>query len=140
MANLGQVHQDIEAHIEAADLNGFKIAFENVDEIDRTNTANDALMLGTDNYIAFDVRHEIGTRISINQNPDKRELGILEVKIHVSQGTGVRSVYNVLDKLDVSVLHKTISGTYFILRQYSGRYVVGKWKVYVYQYEYQFCS
>ena len=32
--SLAQIHQDLEAHLDAADLNGFKLAFENVGELD----------------------------------------------------------------------------------------------------------
>ena len=97
-------------------------------------------MLGDENYISFVVRHVIGTRLEINPNSPKRERGYIEVKVHIIGGTGVRELYNVLDKLDQSVLHKTINGTYIINRQYSGRYIAGKFLVYAYQYEYQFCN
>lgn len=138
--SLAQVHQDIETHLSQADLAGFKLAFENVDEIDFATPSNDQLMLGTENYLACAIRHIIGTRLEINPNPAKREVGTLDIKIHVSHGTGVREVYNLLDKLDDSLLYKTLNGTYFDHRQFAGKYVTGKWQVYVYQYGYWFCS
>lgn len=130
--SLAVVHQDIETYIGAADLGGFLLSFDNVED--------SPLFQNESKFVLFEVEFLEATRLEINPNPNTREDGVLTFDIHLPAGSGAREAYKFLDKMDVAVLHKTRAGVYFTKRVKVGEYKIGKWSVYTYQYAFIFCG
>lgn len=130
--SLEQVHADLESYIEAADLNGIALTFDNVEA--------SSFFLASDKFVAFSVEFLRATRLEINPNPNTREEGVLTYNIHLPKGTGAREAYKFLDQMDAAILHKTRAGVYFQERRKIGEYKIGKWQVYTYQYAFMFCG
>ena len=130
--SLEQVHTDLETYINSADLAGFPLTFENIED--------SALFLGDAKFVGFAVEFLKASRLEINPNPNKRENGILVFDIYLPKGSGTREAYKLLDKLDTAVLHKTRAGVYFQERLKIGEYKIGKWQVYTYSYAFMFAN